>query len=898
MEAERSSSGGGEAGGTAAAAAAESDEPPNAAESVTCAGHPLCHAAAAATCGASCCLHHSMGGCPHHTVLSSRAVPSPEPPPLHAVVPFIAILPHQCGGVSNYEGLSADNSGVEATAVGSGGPIGISLERFLTRQEMYRTLIFCGVKRHRCPEALQQLWNYLLVLCYNSSFDCSNGSGNCSRGRPVRAAKSGAAERSGPVPDFATVVRYAELRDVLRAGVSSSSSSGSSKEGEAAPPVRLEELVAAAALRDGGSSEQGAAARLPGYTLVVAKHTFDRCIAKLLGHELRGQRITVSPLPRWNVAQGIVQNRRPLVIFCGGTSGCGKSTLSSLITTHLCIDALLSTDTIRQALRRTLRRDEFPELFLSTYEAHRAVPANVPTTGAAAVGLTERSSREVGGEEEAVDPQSVIAAYEKQCEAVLRVLDGMLEKLISRNQAVVVEGVHLLTSYMHRKSAELQARGVICVPFLVCITKEQRHVERFCTRAKCMTLAPKRNKYVSHIRHIRMIQQHLLEQVYEYNVNIVNNTNVDKSLMGIHAQLLDIMDRGAPSSWKGKIPAEVSTAATVMSSLSSLSPPCSGSGGAAGDVAFRMHSPALASMNDVGEEKGRGCSGDAVRRSLADPNISGKRMLALLLLWRSEKKRRRAGNAPSTRPFALMGETRCQCCVATSLLTQATRARSAESLTSFRLQSLSTCSCVGGGNDGSPPAAASRDPAKCIGGWGADHTTVVVDGGHGGGGDDDSSRGELWRPKGTTTTFPRGPQKGIGNLFFRQRSLAMPAASWQEESSVDGTTLARGPPAPIKRPIIITTTSAAATAVATNILPTAVSRRSRTFRSASADAAGSSGDDDEVILWGKKHRRSTKDASFHWRTVCGGRRLAKEDEEGDAECDGDSRCEPASLVGS
>nr|CCC53877.1 conserved hypothetical protein [Trypanosoma vivax Y486] len=381
--------------------------------------------------------------------------------------------------------------------------------QFLTYQDIMRTLLLCGVKQNCCMRALERLWQNLLAICYDTPSNrvvYSNWvAGKCAAivdGAPVEG-------------DFATVVRHS---GPVVAG----------RKSGGAEPVSVNTLI-------GSIATSGSGDGAPNFIIIVAKHIFDRLITQQLAQELTGERITAFPLSRWYTAQEITQHRRPLIIFCGGTSGCGKSTLSSLIIKHICTGTLLSTDTIRQVLRNTLRVAEYPELFVSTYQAH------LVATGKSRGGNVQGDAHTEG--KGMPDVSSVIAGYERQSEAVLKLLDAMLERLICRNQPVVVEGVHLLPSYIHRKKAELQSRGVRCFAFILCIAREECHLRRFCTRAKGMSLLPDHNKYVLHFRSIRHIQDHLLYQARSLGIASIENGNVDKSLAVVHNHLLNNIDR-------------------------------------------------------------------------------------------------------------------------------------------------------------------------------------------------------------------------------------------------------------------------------------------------------------------------------------------------------------------
>lgn len=83
------------------------------------------------------------------------------------------------------------------------------------------------------------------------------------------------------------------------------------------------------------------------------------------------------------------------------------------------------------------------------------------------------------------------------------------------------------------------------IPFMVYISSEEKHLERFAVRAKYMTLDPAKNKYVKYIRNIRTIQEYLCKQADKHLVPKINNTNVDKSVAAIHATVFSCLRRRA-----------------------------------------------------------------------------------------------------------------------------------------------------------------------------------------------------------------------------------------------------------------------------------------------------------------------------------------------------------------
>lgn len=81
------------------------------------------------------------------------------------------------------------------------------------------------------------------------------------------------------------------------------------------------------------------------------------------------------------------------------------------------------------------------------------------------------------------------------------------------------------------------------IPFMIYITNEDKHLERFAVRAKYMTLDPAKNKYVKYIRNIRTIQDYLCKRADKHLVPKINNTNVDRSVAAIHATVFSCLRR-------------------------------------------------------------------------------------------------------------------------------------------------------------------------------------------------------------------------------------------------------------------------------------------------------------------------------------------------------------------
>lgn len=137
--------------------------------------------------------------------------------------------------------------------------------------------------------------------------------------------------------------------------------------------------------------------------------------------------------------------------------------------------------------------------------------------------------------------QMAIEGYKAQSEMVIDSLDRLITAWEDRKESVVVEGVHLSLNFV----MGLMRKHPSIIPFMIYISDEGKHTERFAVRAKYMTLDPTKNKYVKYISNIRTIQEYLCSRADKYLVPKVNNTNVDRSVASIHATVFSCLRRRA-----------------------------------------------------------------------------------------------------------------------------------------------------------------------------------------------------------------------------------------------------------------------------------------------------------------------------------------------------------------
>ncbi|EGC29782.1 hypothetical protein DICPUDRAFT_158593 [Dictyostelium purpureum] len=212
----------------------------------------------------------------------------------------------------------------------------------------------------------------------------------------------------------------------------------------------------------------------------------------------------------------VQDKKHSFTILLGGTSGCGKSTLTALLASRIGFTAVISTDNIRQLLRKFISRQESPILWASTYHAGEIISDS---------SLSHK--------------EKILKGYEAQNEMIFNKLDVLIGHYEQRKESLIVEGVHLDTKLIVR----LVKKHPSCIPFLMYISNEAKHKERFAIRSKYMTLDPHQNKYTKYFKNIRIINDHLCNGADEYMIPQIDNTSIDRSLATIHGTIFACLKR-------------------------------------------------------------------------------------------------------------------------------------------------------------------------------------------------------------------------------------------------------------------------------------------------------------------------------------------------------------------
>jgi 2-phosphoglycerate kinase len=231
----------------------------------------------------------------------------------------------------------------------------------------------------------------------------------------------------------------------------------------------------------------------------------DRRDLRRLTYETLGRIAGAQTAERYLIWRRHQDPDRPVIVLLGGATGVGKTSLALEVAYRLGIGRVLSTDSIRQVMRITLSPELVPALHASSYDAWKVLPP------------------ETLGE----DP--VIEGFRAQAGTVAVGVRASMDRAVAENASLILDGVSIVPGLIDLDSYAASAH----VFFLVVATLDEEAFRgRFHRRAEGARLRTP-HRYVENLDAILRIQDHFLELADRYDIPIVDNVSLDRSVLFI-----------------------------------------------------------------------------------------------------------------------------------------------------------------------------------------------------------------------------------------------------------------------------------------------------------------------------------------------------------------------------
>ncbi|MFA5552804.1 MAG: ATP cone domain-containing protein [Trueperaceae bacterium] len=210
---------------------------------------------------------------------------------------------------------------------------------------------------------------------------------------------------------------------------------------------------------------------------------------------------------------------KPLVVLFGGAPGVGKSAIASEVGYRLGVPRIVSTDSVRQALRSLIGPDLSPVLHASTYEAWRA--------------------ELLPDERETATPERmrVLRGFLAQVNQLKPALTAIVQRNIYEATSIVMEGVQLIPGV----SPALHVEGATVISIVLSVEDEDDHLKHFATREGQTGNQRGQQNYLAHFEEIRILQQYVTDQALEHRVPVVEASDFDRAVERCVDHVLDLL---------------------------------------------------------------------------------------------------------------------------------------------------------------------------------------------------------------------------------------------------------------------------------------------------------------------------------------------------------------------
>jgi 2-phosphoglycerate kinase len=222
---------------------------------------------------------------------------------------------------------------------------------------------------------------------------------------------------------------------------------------------------------------------------------------------------------RYSMLRGLKRSDRPVVVLIAGAAGVGKSVLAAELAYRIGIPRVVSTDSVRQALRSLISPELSPLLHASSYAAWRAelLPFEV--------------------EDAKPKRKRVVRGFQAQVMQMSRAIDAIVERNVTEATNLVIEGTHLVPGLSPHRPED----GALVVELVLMVADADDHRENFARReGRTMNLRPSAD-YLEHFDEIRMIQDYVVDQAKREGAAVVDTSDFDRAIERAVERVLDAM---------------------------------------------------------------------------------------------------------------------------------------------------------------------------------------------------------------------------------------------------------------------------------------------------------------------------------------------------------------------
>ena len=195
-------------------------------------------------------------------------------------------------------------------------------------------------------------------------------------------------------------------------------------------------------------------------------------------------------------------SEKPLIILIGGASGVGTSSMAFELASRLRLKNLISTDMIREVMRKIVSKELSPVIHKSSFDAHESI--RTPS----------------------IRIDSVIEGFISHVDVVNVGIEAIIERSVKEGISTIIEGVHIVPGFIRKDL--IDDNNIII--FTLTVDDEESHKQRFYSRCRQPWVKRSLERYMENFGTIRKTQQFLVEQAKIHDARIINNVDINETI--------------------------------------------------------------------------------------------------------------------------------------------------------------------------------------------------------------------------------------------------------------------------------------------------------------------------------------------------------------------------------
>ncbi len=221
--------------------------------------------------------------------------------------------------------------------------------------------------------------------------------------------------------------------------------------------------------------------------------------------------VDVSVSNKYKKWRSIRKSNEPLIILIGGASGVGTSSMAFEIANRLGLKNVISTDMIREVMRKIVSKELNPVIHKSSFDAYESI--RTPS----------------------IRVNAVIEGFISHVDVVNVGIEAIIERSIKEGISVIIEGVHVVPGFIR---SDLMKKNNVMM-FTLTVEDEEMHKQRFYARCRQPWVKRSLEHYMDNFDTIRQTQEFLINQAEIHNTIIINNVDIRLTVDTIVDDIID-----------------------------------------------------------------------------------------------------------------------------------------------------------------------------------------------------------------------------------------------------------------------------------------------------------------------------------------------------------------------